>query len=274
MSVVISTQRITPELARELLGQNQENRKLDVAIVGVYRRDMLAGRWLFSADPIQFSAAGRLLNGQHRLNAIASIEDDEFGIEFVIVRGLEEDSQKVMDQGRKRQASQHLQMLGVKNSINVAAASRTVINLDRRALFRDNRFLRVSAAEVHEWVSNNLELVENHNRNMLSIRHTPAKPAVAGAAYMVLARLGDVPLADEFIGLFGSGAGLSAGDPILAVREQLRRWKDRRRRVSEREQLALLFLAWNRWTAGKRLSRVATPSEGWNERNFPFPVAS
>lgn len=274
MSVVISTQRITPELARELLGQNQENRKLDVAIVGVYRRDMLAGRWLFSADPIQFSAAGRLLNGQHRLNAIASIEDDEFGIEFVIVRGLEEDSQKVMDQGRKRQASQHLQMLGVKNSANVAAASRTVINLDRRALFRDNRFLRVSAAEVHEWVSNNLELVENHNRNMSSIRHTPSAPAVAGAAYMVLARLGDVPLADEFIGLFGSGAGLSAGDPILAVREQLRRWKDRRRRVSEREQLALLFLAWNRWMAGKRLLRVATPSEGWNERNFPFPVAS
>lgn len=69
-------EHITPEKAREYLRYNNKgtrNRKLDSHKVISYCSDMKVGNWRYTPDPIAFSTKdGHLMNGQHRLHAIAN----------------------------------------------------------------------------------------------------------------------------------------------------------------------------------------------------------
>ena len=58
---------ITPQIAQEWATLNTRNRPVRYAKVAQFARDMKAGRWHMTGDPIQFGISGRLLNGQHRL---------------------------------------------------------------------------------------------------------------------------------------------------------------------------------------------------------------
>lgn len=63
---------VTPQIAQELLNHNIINRKLNQRRVALYAKDMKEAKWENIADGISISVdeTGKLLNGQHRLNAI------------------------------------------------------------------------------------------------------------------------------------------------------------------------------------------------------------
>lgn len=66
---------ITPELASVLLSKNNTNRSLRKNTVLAYSQQMLKGEWKENnPDPIILSRNGKLLNGQHRLNAVLKSE--------------------------------------------------------------------------------------------------------------------------------------------------------------------------------------------------------
>ena len=81
---------VTPELAREWLGFNTHNRNMRARTVLAYAADMASGDWRWTGDSVKFATDGTLLDGQHRLAAIA-----EAGctITTLIVRGLKNDTQ-------------------------------------------------------------------------------------------------------------------------------------------------------------------------------------
>lgn len=61
-----------PTLAHELLKLNTHNRPLSPSVVAKYAATMRLGLWRpHPRSPIAISTAGRFLNGQHRLHAIA-----------------------------------------------------------------------------------------------------------------------------------------------------------------------------------------------------------
>jgi hypothetical protein len=91
---------ITPAEAKELLEENRVNRKLRPGVVEAYRRDMEEGRWGDTGEPIQISRTGGLMNGQHRMTALAGSSCE--GVEFLVVRGLDDAAQTMMDQGAQR----------------------------------------------------------------------------------------------------------------------------------------------------------------------------
>lgn len=62
---------ITPEMAREMLKANKSNRTLRKSKVLMYAHDMKNGKWNLTGQGITFGKDGRLLDGQHRLQAIA-----------------------------------------------------------------------------------------------------------------------------------------------------------------------------------------------------------
>lgn len=75
---------VTPEMARELLDRtNRRNRKINQSHMLMMRRDMECGRWKNDIDHIGFSQeTGLLVNGQHRLEALAGAEIDYVTLKF------------------------------------------------------------------------------------------------------------------------------------------------------------------------------------------------
>src|SRR5437870_5147015 len=67
----IREMEVGPELATRWLEGNVHNRKLREDVVARYARDMKAGRWLLTHEPIAFNKNGdTLVDGQHRLWAV------------------------------------------------------------------------------------------------------------------------------------------------------------------------------------------------------------
>ena len=100
MTISAKIETITPELAKQYLELNFEsNRKRSKTAVSKYVKIMKAGKWNVNCDAIGFDELGRLINGQHRLDAVS-----KFGapVDFLVVRGLAIASAKGQDTGRRR----------------------------------------------------------------------------------------------------------------------------------------------------------------------------
>ena len=90
---------INPQVAQAHLGKNIGNRKLRVAHVRNLAGAMSRGEWRLTHQGIAFSETGRLIDGQHRLNAV--IESGK-SVAMVVIRGLPDDSFKAVDLGNRR----------------------------------------------------------------------------------------------------------------------------------------------------------------------------
>lgn len=93
---------ITPTDAEKLLTNNPDNRRLRPSHIEHLKDQMLQGRWMLSPEPIIFSKSGKLIDGQHRLNALIRA-----GMELKFVRAVVDNEEvfKVLDQGVNRSNS-------------------------------------------------------------------------------------------------------------------------------------------------------------------------
>src|SRR5258708_40094679 len=90
---------VTPRLARDWLGFNSRNRNIRQRVVLAYAADMAAGDWRWNGESIKFAADGTLLDGQHRLAAVA---ESEATVPMPVVRRLKGEAQETVDGGAKR----------------------------------------------------------------------------------------------------------------------------------------------------------------------------
>lgn len=93
--------RITPKMARTWLEANTINRPLRASVVDGYVRAYERGEHRLTHQGIAFADSGELLDGQHRLTAIAQMPD-HFSLEMMVTRGLSKAAFDVIDQGLKR----------------------------------------------------------------------------------------------------------------------------------------------------------------------------
>lgn len=258
---------VTPAMARAWLAANTNNRTLSEATVRAYRRDMLEGRWLFAADPIRFSDAGTLLDGQHRLEALAGCPDDT-EVTFLVATKLPRETQMVMDQGRRRRPGDQLTLLGAKDANIVAAGIRLHLTHDRDLLFRDTREQRfaISAPEIQSWFLENRELVEQ--ASSLPVRCSDAPPSVAYCAALMFLNVHGADITQEFFRLLGAGAG--EGHPINALDKRLQRIRRSKVKASSREFLALFIQAMNAWREGRTITKFQMPRGAkWTADTYP-----
>lgn len=117
-TVTTEVVKVTPKMARELLEENHVNRRLRENLVTAFRADMEAGRWLMTGEAIKISRTGALLDGQHRLAALAEAKVRH--VEFLIVRGLADEAQTVMDSGAVRSISNAIEFKYGKGIQNLA----------------------------------------------------------------------------------------------------------------------------------------------------------
>ena len=95
----IEFETVTPEIAASYLSHNLANRKVKKATVERYARDLLRGKFETTHQGIAFDADGTLLDGQHRLMAIAST-----GVpaRLMVTRYTDKNASEYIDRGTSR----------------------------------------------------------------------------------------------------------------------------------------------------------------------------
>lgn len=274
MTIKTSISTFTPEMAALALTTMIRNRRISATKVAQYRNDMSAGRWQFTGEPIQFDTEGHLINGQHRLSALSSLEGTAISIPFLVIRGLPEDAQMVMDQGRVRQAGQQLQLRGVKDANTVAAGVRLYLSHSTGLAFRDNKAAAevITTAYIEEWVDSHADLIDAINPHLHNIRQADAPSSVAYCAALMFWRKNPIA-APQFFRVLAKG-GEGEFSPITVLDKRLQRHRREGLRISNRDMLGLYIQAWNAWRKGQRFSKFQRPRGGhWTEVTFPKVAA-
>ena len=95
----VSVETITPELATQYLSRNVRNRSIRKQEVDAYAREIKRGNFVLTHQGIAFDDDGHLIDGQHRLMAIASAG---IPVQMVVSRGLTPSALTVVDRGASR----------------------------------------------------------------------------------------------------------------------------------------------------------------------------
>lgn len=261
---------VTPGIAQAWLGQNHGNRNLRSRKVANYARDMLAGKWQTSGDSIKFDWNGRLIDGQHRLEAVM---ESGATIKILVVRGLSPEVQGVLDVNVKRSAADALKFAGHGYNITIMAAAARIANA------RDAGFLRsatssnvpeLTNAETLAWVESHPE-IENAaalaSRTYKDIGATPS-----ALAYCIWVLEGVDPVAAvEFFMSTAEARTSGTGDPRLTLLRTFNRMKEQRVTLTPALQISYIFRAWNAWRDKKTITTLPSTTAGRQGVTIPAP---
>lgn len=242
--------RITPDIARELLARNDNNRPVSTGKVEQYARDMANENWPLNGETIKISEDGYLNDGQHR--CLACIEA-KASFQTIIVYGVKRESRMTVDQGKTRGAHCYLGMDGVTNANNIAAMARMALAYnatDGRSINGAGRFTN---AEVTQFAHDNIDdldaAMQFTHPAPASSRSLASKTMFAFWVYL-LRGFGD--LGREYVHQVMTGENISIGEPAYRVRERLAGMG----RASRQARTEVALRGWTFFRDGKAMTLV------------------
>jgi len=270
--------RVTPEMASEWLANNGKNRRFSKAHSDKIANSIKNGEWVLNGETICFDEGGRLLDGQHRLNAIA---DSGIPVQVSIVTGISDPSAfETYDSTQKtRGADQIAEMKGVENSRRVTAAARVILAWEKSK----------TVAEFHKWIM----CTPFFSPHVLSDKAAEVEGEVSavhemfGSALLSKSRVGagilgmlvilnriDPVNTQAFLTKVRTGVVDQEKDPALVFRDRLLSGSgttrnERRWRVAA---MAMTVKAWNYHKRGGELKSIRFRQEGDTPESFPVPV--
>jgi hypothetical protein len=247
----------TPAKAKEALESNIVNRALRPRSVSSYQKEMETGRWQMAGEPIKFSVDGKLLDGQHRLTALANAAVES--IEFVVVRGLAPESQIVMDSGAARTAADALSFAhpDLKNKPQCAAIARqlTIAPLPGPDLLKKSKISNASVTQTFEDHPREISDAAAHGRQIAVALQSNAT-AIGYCWYQFAQR--DADACRQFFNSMLDLTWDSAGDPRKAAYKQLeliaRKPTVKTGGLTSYSIISVLTRAWNDWRLGIEVS--------------------
>lgn len=249
----VSIELIGPADAKEYQDRNTSNRPLREVTVLKYIDDITEGRFKFNGESIIFSNTGRLMNGQHRLEAIIRTGQT---LPFVVVRGIEDSAFDTMDQGKNRNIQDIMNIMGTKGGSEIGSTARLVLQFQKNISIRGTGRKPLTQKHIIDFISENKYLIElvdqvKHKRGLLTI--TPL------AAVLFLAnknRLYDAKVA-AFLEAIHTGENLTRGQPLYTLREWAIGQRGGHSKAIARE-LAFPIIArvWSDYMKGKELSVI------------------
>jgi hypothetical protein len=253
---------ITPETAERWLTRNTTNRKIRPHHVGNLASDMEAGMWQITGESIKFDNAGNLIDGQHRLSAIVRSGQ---AVTMLVVSGLLPESQKVMDSGAKRSASDALKLANRSNTTVLASAARLAI-AHESGMFKypGANVPTVTHSQIITFVDLNPDLADAVEMvNGWQVVGLSRSAAAAAALRLRRISVGD---AEEFIGSVLESRTEGRGDARAALIRRLQMARVQRERLRPSAEMWCIFRTWNAWRTGEDLKLLKfTPSYSWIE---------
>lgn len=271
---------VTPEMAKEWLTHNKRNRNLRDNRVGTYAAAMDADDWMVTGDGPKFTTDGRLINGQHTLEAVVASGKT---VRMFVFFDMPAEAQLVMDMGAKRTVADALKFSGVTGCslTALAAAARIGVLWDEGFLkhsAQSGTAREVTSLEAIEWVENNPDAIPATANADLLRKSLPLPPSVLAFANMMLTRI-DSAKAAQFFGLAANFQTSGKGDPIYTMLRRYQAAAANREKFRAPQHLFLMFRTWNAWIDGEplfqlKMGSVATNAGGLSPITIPMPKGS
>ncbi|MEO3856145.1 hypothetical protein [Acrocarpospora sp. B8E8] len=260
--VVYELIHVTPEMAMEWLGLNTGNRPLRAEMVDRLGRDMIAALFLENGDAIRFSASKVLLDGQHRLHALAA---SGVAAWLLVVSNLPDQARDTVDDGAKRTMGDRLSFHGETDASILASVIRRAQLWSKGVRATNGRF-QPSAMEAFHFLADNPDIrmaatAASHYRRVKLLR-----PSTIGLTWWLFAKL-DGEQCKEFFDRLTDGDSLAKKHPILTLRNRLIEARAAKTTLPENLATAFVVKAWNRYREGGEMVVVRWAE---NER-FPEP---
>lgn len=255
--MTVGVEIITPDEASRILKMNTNNRRMSVPTIEYYKRQIANNLWQSNGETIKIAEDGQLLDGQHRLTAIAQ---GKLAVEILVVRGLPKDAISTIDTGKVRSPGDHLRVQGFTNDpFTLAAASKVVMAFESDGKY-SFKTQKMSPTEIIDWVEGHKDIEFSLKRVPQSIGVLMPRSVAVGLHYVF--SLVNQEKAELFFDYVATGNNLSAGHPVLALRARLIAMQQKGRGNASRRQVVSYFVqSFKAFVEGKPLQHVTYNAE-------------
>lgn len=216
-SPTCSIERVTPEMAKQWLGMNHRNRKLSDAVVRRLAGALGRGEWMISTDAIGLDSDDGVVNGQHRLQMV--IETGQ-PVDMLVLRNVDPNIIRVIDQGVSRSFTQLLQMDGrYTNEATISGGVEWIYKVINDLEKTCPTALKPTVPQLLELFEAHPSITESVNA-ALEVAKLGFNRSIATGLHYLMASV-DPDAADEFFDRLATGLDVSEGDPVYVVREMI-----------------------------------------------------
>lgn len=240
-------------------GKDKTNRKISQVKVMDYARKMLRGVWHTTHQGIGVSYLDKLVDGQHRLLAIreAARTNPDIAIKMAVTTGLDPESYKYVDKGKKRLVQEVLSYRGLNNVNVLSSIARMTwcyfdVEYETPGSWKGDGFdedLLEETLDKHPLIYTATDLCASMRKigNMSSL----------GTAYAIAAEIRPDVEVDKFFWQLKHGEHIGSEDPAYELRERLANHGGGAALFSRLEHLAFTIQAFNQYAKGSRVKRGA-----------------
>lgn len=251
---------VTPEFARQLLELNTANRPISRREVERLKAILAGGQWRYNGESIKISDTGKVLDGQHRLIAIA---ESGVAADLRIETGLPDDVFTTLDQGRKRTGGDVLAVRGVMRYNATAMAAATLYRMIRnRPIYGPAG--PIPAYGIDSVVARHPGLIESVSYCAPLIRQGDGQVVslgqLAALHYVVDSVMGLTEQANALAEGLAVGTGLEATSPILQFRNKVFAARSSKHIQHAQSKLGLLAKVTGLHIAGETVKHLHAPS--------------
>ena len=252
---------ITPDIALAYLAMNGGNRPMSESHVEHLALIMKRGEWVFNGDSIRITSGGRLVDGQHRLNAIVRCGIPQ---KVMVVTGLEDSVFLTIDCGKSRSASDSLAIEGYACTTALTSCARYAINMEGFGYMHARNINKATSSQILEAIKKNPEMQDSarYGQSKKS-RKFMGVSLLAFCHYWFLKH--DYLSGIEFFDEFESGDYSYSNSPVKALKEKLMDNAVSSAKMSKVVKAGYVFLAFNKYMASEsvRVLRLRRDQKEW-----------
>lgn len=265
---------ITPAMAAILFfDHNKQNRKWDHALSQEYARQMAAGKWRASNQGIGFVDSGNVIDGQHRL---AGVVLAGVPVEMTVTFGLKSDVVLVLDTGKRRPASDALDIRKTENPVRKATiVTRTygyLAKVDPTKKLHSNEEI-VETVDSHESELNQaIEIGTNAKQGVVSPILNDVDAQVVAFELLISGWPADIVKRDLTLLQLGYGSD-SEDSPLFIAAKVLNKIKESRtEKASPNARIGAVIKAFQLHEAGVKSAQSKHIRDAMKPKNLPDPA--
>lgn len=263
---------ITPAMARRWLQKAGANRKKSDPHIRRLAQKMADGRWITNGQTISFDIDGKLIDGQHRLEAIAL---SGATIEHAVALDVSDPKAFTTYDGDalKRGADQVATMMGATHGKDLVAAARVVYAYESASTMEDfsqavGKTAQFSNEHIAEYaISVQDEFLAAEDMIGVLAKKSGCRSLIQGLV-IIFNRI-DPVATSEFCRKLSTGVFTSEGDPCLLLRDKLIADHKLKGVKWKRTLAAVTIKAFNNHCEGKQMGILRWRIEGQNPEYFP-----
>lgn len=261
---------ITPPMAREIIDKSDEkfkNRETKRQTVEAYKTNMRDGNWANNGIMIAFREDGALVDGRHRLTALAELDGEIESIDFLAVGNIPFGVEHTIDIGRQRTLNDGLTFTGLHKEPNVSAILQDKAKLDkgRRHTSASLTACSLNRPDLIETFKNEDELYNDaaiFGKQMEKMSGKILNASEVGTFYLHLTQtLGyDESIVRYFFDSLASAPRIGKTIFVRTLNQLSNKTKFRK---GTTPRINLFIQCWNSYVAGRITNNVSFKKDDW-----------